>query len=80
MRLSSAEDLDIAPDMSSSSFGLVTQPNPPATFYASIKSVSQLVFKYDIDEPVLTAIESGRLHEWIAVGFKAICKEDDLAM
>ena len=37
----------------------------------------ELVFKYDVDEAVLKAIESARLHEWAVVEFKAICRKDD---
>ena len=59
--VSSGEDLDVAPDVSSSPFDLVTDPNPQAASSTSSKLMSQLVLQYDVNEAVLRAMESGRL-------------------
>ena len=41
---------------------------------------TQLVFRYDVDEAVLSAMERGRLHEWTKVEFQAICRKHGLSV
>ena len=50
--------------------------NPPAVPSAS----SQLVSAYDVDEAVLQAMERGKIHDWIDVEFKAICRKHGLSV
>ena len=71
--VSSDEDLYVIADVISSSCDLMTQPNSQAASSTSCRLVSQSVFKYDVDEAMLRAVESGRLHEWTVVEVKAIC-------
>ena len=79
------EDLDRADEgASSSSSDLRTHMAPsPVTEAGSSNSSNRaphLVFRYDVDEAVLRAMERGRLHEWIVVDFKAICRMHDLSL
>ena len=75
------EDLDRAGKVASS--GSSDLPNRPAlssTSAPSANPATQLVFKYDVDEPVLRAMERGRLHEWTNVEFRTICKKHGLSV
>ena len=79
------EDLERVGEVaSSSSSNLRNQPSlssPVTQAESSTSSNSpQLVFKYDVDEVVLRAIERGRLHEWIVVVFGAICRKHGLSV
>ena len=51
-----------------------------STSAPSANPAAQLVFKYDVDEAVLRAMERGRLHEWTNVEFRAICKKHGLSV
>ena len=46
--------------------------NPSAFPSTPSNRAAQLVLAYDVDEALLKAMESGRLHEWTKVEFKAI--------
>jgi hypothetical protein len=70
---------------SSSSSNLQNQPSPfsPVTQAESSTSSNhapQLVFRYDMDEAVLRAIERGVLHEWAVVEFRAIYRKHGLSV
>ena len=54
--------------------------NPPAIPCTSSNLDTQLVLAYDVDEAVLKAMERGKLHEWIKVQFKAICRKHGLSV
>ena len=54
--------------------------NPSAVPSTSSNPAAQLVFRYDVDEAVLNAMERGRLHEWTNVEFKAICRKHGLSV
>ena len=65
------EDMEQASAVASSSSSDLR--NPSAVPSPSSNPAAQLVFRYDVDEAVLNAMERGRLHEWTKVQFKAIC-------
>ena len=54
--------------------------NPSAVPSTSSNPAAQLVFRYDVDEAVLNAVERERLHEWTKVEFKAICRKHGLSV
>ena len=73
------EDEDRAGEVASGSSSYVwTQmpPYPPVTQAESSNFALQLVFRCDVDEEVLQAIERG----WTVVGFRAICRKHDLSV
>ena len=75
------EDLDRGGEVASSSSSDL--PNLPALSSTSAPSANpsaQFVFKYDVDEAVLRAMERGKLHEWTNVEFCAICKNHGLSV
>ena len=75
------EDLDRAGEVaSSSSSNLPNRPALSSTSAPSANPSAQLVFKYDVDEAVLRAMERGRLHVWTNVEFRAICKKHGLSV
>ena len=65
------EDLDRVGEVaSSSSSDLPNLPALSSTSSTSANPSAQLVFKYDVDEAVLRAMERGKLHEWTNVEFQ----------
>ena len=54
--------------------------NPSAVPSTSSNPAAQLVFRYDVDQAVLNAMERGRLHEWTKVEFNAICRKHGLSV
>ena len=72
------EDMEQAGAVASSSSCDVR--NPSAVPSTSSNPAAQYVFRYDVDEAVLNAMERGRLHEWTKVEFKAICRKHGLSM
>ena len=72
------EDLEQAGAVASSSSSDLR--NPSAVPSTSSNPAAQLVFRYDVDEPVLKAMERGRLHEWTKVQFKAISRKHGLSV
>mmetsp|Transcript_99400 Transcript_99400/g.167556 ORF Transcript_99400/g.167556 Transcript_99400/m.167556 type:complete len:375 (+) Transcript_99400:1-1125(+) len=72
------EDMEQAGAVASSSSSDL--PNPSAVPSTSSNPAAQLVFRYDVDEAVLNAMERGRLHEWTKVEFKAICRKHGLSV
>ena len=72
------EDMEQADVVASSSSSDLR--NPSAVPSTSSNPASQLVFRYDLDEAVLNAMERGRLHEWTKVEFKAICRKHGLSV
>ena len=59
------EDLDRVGEVASScSSDLPNLPALSSTSAPSANPSAQLVFKYDVDEAVLRAMERGKLHEW----------------
>ena len=72
------EDLEQAGEVASSSSSDLR--NPSAVPSTSSNPPAQLVFAYDVDEAVLKAMESGRLHEWTKVEFKAISRKHGLSV
>ena len=72
------EDLEQAGEVaSSSSSDLRNSSAVPST---SSNPAAQVVFGYDVDEAVLKAMESGWLHEWTKVEFKAISRKHGLGV
>ena len=75
------EDLDRAGEVASScSSDLPNLPALSSTSAPSTNLSAQLVFKYDVDEVVLRAMERGKLCEWTNVEFRAICKKHSLSV
>ena len=75
------EDLGRADEVASgSSSDLPNRPALSSTSAPSANPSAQLVFKYDVDEAVLRAMERGRLHEWTNVEYRAICKKRVLSV
>ena len=72
------EDMEQAGAVASSSSSDLR--NPSAVPSTSSNPAAQLVFRYDVDEAVLNAMERGRLHEWTKVEFKAICRKHGLSV
>ena len=72
------EDMERAGAVASSSSSDLR--NPSAVPSTSSNPAAQLVFRYDVDEAVLNAMERGRLHEWTKVEFKAICRKHGLSV
>ena len=72
------EDMEQADAVASSSSSDL--PNPSAVPSTSSNPGTQLVFRYDVDEAVLSAMERGRLHEWTKVEFQAICRKHGLSV
>ena len=72
------EDMEQADAFASSSSSDL--PNPSAVPSTSSNPGTQLVFRYDVDEAVLSAMERGRLHEWTKVEFQAICRKHGLSV
>ena len=72
------EDMEQAGAIASSSSSDLR--NPSAVPSTSSNPAAQLVFRYDVDEAVLNAMERGRLHEWTKVEFKAICRKHGLSV
>ena len=67
------EDLDRAgPVASSSSSHLPNWPAVSSTSAPSANPAAQLVFKDDVEEAVLRAMERGRLHELTNVEFRSV--------
>ena len=72
------EDLEQAGEVASSSSSDIRNPSAvPSTFS---NRAAQLVFRYDVDEGVLKAMERGRLHEWTKVEFQAISRKHGLSV
>ena len=72
------EDMEQAGAISSSSSSDLH--NPSAVPFTSSNPAVQLVFRYDVDEAVLKAMERGRLHEWTQVEFNPICRKHGLSV
>ena len=72
------EDLEQAGAVASSSSSNLR--NPSAVPSTSSNPAAQLVFRYDVDEAVLKAMERGWLHEWTKVEFKAISTKHGLSV
>ena len=72
------EDMEQAGAVASSSSSDLR--NPSAVPSTSSNPAAQLVFRYDVDQAVLNAIERGRLHEWRKVEFNAICRKHGLSV
>ena len=72
------EDMEQAGAVASSSSSDLH--NPSAVPSTSSNPAAQLVFRYDVDQAVLNAMERGRLHEWTKVGFNAICRKHGLSV
>ena len=72
------EDMEQAGAVASSSSSDLR--NPSAVPSTSSNPAARLVFRYDVDEAVLNAMERGRLHEWTKVEFKAICRKHGLSV